>query len=536
MISLTTFQTQKIYSRLAIFFLAAGILFRLFRINQNDFFLYDEGYYLHYNRLLLKFMSMHFPSTMEEWKTAILIWFRFSLATGKALWFLIADSRVFFGGMDTWYFPRIIASMAGVGTLGFLYVFAKRFFNSIPLAWLSVALLAVLPSHVFYSRLAFQEALSTFFFFSGFYFYLYPPKLNRRTFISGLLFACAYFTNYRLIIIPLILAGCEGYLSVSERKLPLFRRFIWTVVTFLAVVVLVGNLDQAQNANVTFSWMFHQGEMAQESFDWINLLSYPYYLFRLETFLFGALFFANLYWLIRRPSQKFLPFFLVCLQMLGFSFAGEKGARYICVVTPFMAIAVTQAIWEGWNLRKDPKFRTGFAALVLLTLSCMCFKSFQIATSHSDYRPAMAYILQNDPQAKVLSTQPWILKLYTDDRTIAEAPHNLRSLAVLYFRGFHYLALCPQTYISWTASQKRFDPKLEEYLGFVMTRVKPWKVFPHFNPVILERFVFEHNENLKTSIAFLDEYHKDGQIRIYRVEDVLRDLNLWMSKQPQTKL
>jgi hypothetical protein len=63
---------------------------------------------------------------------------------------------------------------------------------------------------------------------------------------------------------------------------------------------------------------------------------------------------------------------------------------------------------------------------------------------------------------------------------------------------------------------ERFSPKLITFLGFIERTVKPIMEFDNFNDEILERFVFDHNENLKRSIHFLNTNDGSyGKIRIY---------------------
>lgn len=503
-----------------------GILMRFYQITLGEFYLYDEGLYFNYNPLLLKMWNLHPPQDWAQWKEALLVWYRFSLASGKALWFLLVDARIFFGGIDLLFFPRLVSAAAGALTLWVTFLFAKRFFNSPWIGLLSVAFLAVLPSHVFYSRLGFQEALSTLFFISGFYFYLFPRTLSKRTFLSGLLFVGAYFTNYRLIIIPALIAFSEIVLSLSEKKFPDFRKYLWHTLTFLFFVIIIGNLDMQQNALVTYTWMLHQANLAEGHFNWFNLFSYPYYLFRLESFLFGALFFGNLYYIYRREWNKLFPFALVCFQMLIFSFPADHAARYLCVVTPFMAMAAASLGASIWEQAKDRLLKAATVGICLLALMSLFVKSFQVAASHSDYKPSIEFLTQKNPNARILSTQPWIQKLYVaDQKKVADCPHTFERFVQLYKNGFRFLILCPQAYISWTEDGKKFTFKLENYLGFVRSSVKPVKVFGHLNRVMLERFVFEHNEDLWQSVTFLNSQRKDlGAIRVYDMREILAQM------------
>src|SRR5471030_761015 len=95
--------------------------------------------------------------------------------------------------------------------------------------------------------------------------------------------------------------------------------------------------------------MFHQAEDAGGKFNPVNFISYPYYVFALEGFFFACFFWGNIYLVKLKVYSKLLPFGIVVLQMLIFSFAAEKGARYLCVVLPFLAVASAVAIDDCWQ-------------------------------------------------------------------------------------------------------------------------------------------------------------------------------------------
>ena len=433
------------------------------------------------------------------------------------------DSRVFWGLWEGWSVPRVIAAVSGTLTLGLEFIFVQRFFQNRLIAFLSVVLLSILPSHVFYSRLALQETLSTLFFLAGFYFYLFPAKLNSRTFLSAVFFIGAYFTNYRLIIIPLLVLWAEIWMSLSLGQRPNVRKYIWHVLTFLSLMFSIGAIDEGQNTVVTFSWMFHQAQLGQHQFDWLNFFSFPYYLFRLEHPFFGLLFFSGAYLLSRRSFYDLLPLGLVLLQMAIFSFAADKAARYVCVVTPFLAASVAVTIARLWDDIKNPRRQVVLGILVFFLVAGMTLKSVRLATAVSDYRPSMQYLVGLDPAVKVISTQPFVQNLYVEPRErVQECPLEFIGLVALYMQGYRYLVLDPQAYITYTADRNKFTPVLKDYLGFILTNAKPVKEFPHFNQDLLERFVFEHNENLQRSLAFLRMNDAGmGRLRIYDINACL---------------
>ena len=186
---------RKILVAFSLLLVLLGCFFRLYQITQSDFVFYDEGYYLNYSRPFGAIIQARYPSGFSELTEAVYAYIRICLGTGKALWFLLADSRYFFGGLKSWFFPRVLSAVFGILCLAVSYRFARRFYRSRSVAWLAVVILALLPSHVFYSRVGLQETLSTFLMLLGFYYYLFPRSFGPRTFVAGGLFIWVLLKN-----------------------------------------------------------------------------------------------------------------------------------------------------------------------------------------------------------------------------------------------------------------------------------------------------------------------------------------------------
>ena len=506
-----------------------GVFLHLYRISANEFFFYDEGMYLNYNRNFLDLVAQNPPKNFHEAFIIVKILTQQALGTAKALWFLVMNMRVFLGGVDMDYFPRVISSVCGLATVGVTYLLARRLFQSQRVGLMSAAFLCILPSHVFYSRLAMQEAMSSLLFVSGIYLYLFPRGFGWRTFLSAVCLTGAFFTNYRMIIAPVFIFLIEFIFGFLSKQPIAWRKCVWFVVSFYAIIFGVGSLNNGANTFITFAWMFHQADMAKTEFDWVNFISFPYYLFRLENVVWGALFFANGYWLKKKDWAKFFPAAVVLLQMFLFSFASEKGARYLSVVLAFEAIAV--AGFLGFLLERFSQQRERifvYALFILLTL-LSGLRSYRIAGFKSDYGKDIAMVKAVDPAARFVSTQPQLHALYLkNQRDISECPHDFATLMAKYNQGYRYLILEPQAYVSWTSDGKRFSPRLVEFLEFIREHLRPIKEFSHLDRVMLERFVFDHNENLPRSVNFLKDKNKNyGTIRIYdlrMVLDALREI------------
>ncbi len=496
--------------------LVVWVLFlRFYHITDNQFLFYDEGMYLGYNRGLLNLVATNPPHSLSELLAILGLMFKAALTTAKALWFFVLNLRVFILGPEAWYFARLVSAVAGIMTIALTYAWAKRQFNSTRIALLSAAFLSFLPSHVFYSRLGMQESLSTLLFLSAVYLYTANRRIDWKLFLSAIILSGVFFTNYRMIIAPLLLTFIEVFSALASKQ-----RINWPKLGLLSgifyfIVLVVGSLDGGVNREVTFGWMFHQAQDASGKFDLLNFLSYPYYTFVLEGICVGILFWLNLGDLMKQRWARLLPFGIVLVQMGLFSFAAEKGARYLCVVLPFMAMAVALAA-EGLFLNTKPWIRKLALGLVVMAFFSMFYQSFRLAISTTDYATVTKAILLEDPKAIMVSTQPLVEELYVDHQgQVLACPKDLGSLIEQYRQGARFLILDPQAYISWTADGQRFSPTLINFLEIILDS-KPQMEFPHLDQPLLRRFVLDHNEKLSNSIAFLnggDELR--GRILVY---------------------
>ncbi len=503
----------------ALLLIACGIVLRLYHITADSFYFYDTGMYLNYGRILFEPYvggAGHVTGFME----LVRHWMTFAIQTDRPLWQFIVDARTLWGGLETWWYIRAVSAAAGLATLGVVYMFAVRFYGSRITALASAALLAVLPGHIFYSRTGLPEALTTFFFMLGFYFYVFPRKLGPRTFWAGLFFALACFTNYRFFILPVVVGGAELFQAFVEKRAPDVKKWACQAAVFAVMVAAACLINGGSYFYVTSNWILHQVDLARIHADWFNLFSYPYMLFRLETPLFAVLFFANVYFVVKKKWAVVLPFFMALLEMGIFTGSSDKAARYIAVVQPFMAMSVAAlliGLAEDYGSRM---IRTVVGVVAGVMVLMLVVKAADLPQSASAYSAVMEYINTVDPGAGIATTQPLLLNLFAEDRHRVIPCPGIDDLSFLKLpqAGFRYLVIGPQAYVSWTKDQVNFSGELGGAVGFFDRLVPAEKTFAHMNRAMIERFVFEHNQSLRGSIDYLNtagDYI--GTVRVYNI-------------------
>ncbi|MBF0385623.1 MAG: phospholipid carrier-dependent glycosyltransferase [Candidatus Omnitrophica bacterium] len=512
---------NKIILILAIVLIALGVFFRFYDINKNDFVFYDEGMWLNLGNELLVRMDEAKTNSFTDFFAAVKLIFRISLSTAKSFWAFLSLSRGLILSADSYYFSRIISAVCGSLTILLVFVFARKFYGSFFVALLSAVIIALYPSHIFYSRLALQESLSTLLFLIAIHSYINGTKISYKTILSGVLLSLVYFSNYRMIVSPFFILFCEIYLSVSERRKINWLKAFCCIGVFAILVFFVSSLYGWANGKITFAWMFHQNELSEKGRSAMNIFSYPYYLFRLDGIFFGVLFISGLFPLFRRNLRQLMPFVFACAAMLLFSFPQEKGVRYICFAMPFIAMSISYTLER---FIEDKYFKKQsfliFTVLLLGVIAEGSFKGFNNTFYHNDYRQSVDLVKGRDPSAKIVSTQFMVQKLYVKNKKdIVEAPDSFEKLLSLYSAGYRYLIIDPQAFVSLSADKKRFSGKLVSYMDFAIGQVKPIYIFSHMSKGLFERFVLEHNESLPISLQFLEK-SKGGRNRYLYLYDI----------------
>lgn len=511
---------------LAVAAVILGLALRFYRITDNSFVFYDEGMWLLQGHELVEAMPHAGPETRGRLIEAA---FHLALRTGKALWAFLCLLRGFFVGAEGYYFPRLLSAVFGSLTIGLVFLFARRLYSSTAVAVLSMALLAVMPTHIFYSRLALQEAFTAFFFLLGMYAYLFARGISVRIFLAGICFAAVFFVNYRMIIIPFFLGCAELYWSLSAGRRPAWGKWLCCTGMFLALVFGIGALDGAANLRVTFGWMFHQSELARGTFALLNLFSYPYYMWTFEGAVFASAFWANGYLLWRRRWPEAFAFVLVLVFMGVFTLPQEKGVRYLTSALPFMAMAVAGVTWRMYADFPRKAIRAALVTAMVILFAGQLWAGFHIAGFTNDYRTAIADMRTRQPGAKFVSTQSMIQKLYVEDtKDVTEFRYHLPYLTYLRAQGVRYLVVGPQAYVSYTPDDLRFQKELKGFLQFIAENVEPEAEYTHFDKRQLRRFVLEHNEHLGRSLAFLGAAEENGygNLRVYDLNKALTIIQL----------
>ena len=122
-----------------------GVFLRLYGLSGSGIFFYDEAMYLNHSLQAFDVIrAQHLAGFADIWK-AFFFYIHWPLNFTKPIWILIVDSRFLFTQGNDWDYAKYASCFFGVMTLPLLFYFTRRFFNSLAVACLAVAILALLP-------------------------------------------------------------------------------------------------------------------------------------------------------------------------------------------------------------------------------------------------------------------------------------------------------------------------------------------------------------------------------------------------------
>lgn len=291
----------------------------------------DEGYWLYNARNLALFGSVAQDDFYHDFAAAPL----FSFVSYLSFW-------VF--GVDFWQ-GRIVSAIAGIITLLFTYLIARRINRSVAL--LSTFLVAINTLFLLHNRLAVGESLSIMFATLGFY------LLLKKTGAVMPGFAFTFSLLAKTTSFLYLPSACLIILSDSNNRRVVFGRFVRFFATLTGLFLLVFGFlylnwgRQISLVYSTFGTWYVPKNLAQL---WQNVFNFFIHPFWGSPFLFTLVILATLNSLNflfdkkrRTYERKFLIFWLLGITILGPLISILSNARLLGLVVP-IAILASQAI------------------------------------------------------------------------------------------------------------------------------------------------------------------------------------------------
>ncbi len=154
--------------------------------------------------------------------------------------YLVAILYKLFGFHDS--LGRVVSIAFGLGSMGFLYLLTKRFFDR-SAALFAAGLFAVLPMAVFYTRTFMPESAMLFFSIAGLYFF--SRWLDAGKWNDFFLAACAISLAFLIKLPTLFLGGpilFLAWLKLKGRMVLLPQFYLFLVILFLPAALWYGHM------------------------------------------------------------------------------------------------------------------------------------------------------------------------------------------------------------------------------------------------------------------------------------------------------
>ncbi len=309
---------------------------------------------------------------------------------------------------------RLPSAIFGSLSIILVYLLANLWYER-RIAIASALFFAIMPLHVIYSRLAFNDVIQTFFVLGAVVaaeYFFSRRKCSKRKFIliSGTLFGLSYLVKYNCVVVwGLYWIFNLSYSIIKKDKRMFLNYFSYaalsSIVAGIVVVVVVFLGDGIPGVvyliNSTLFWA---------SFQYSQIINPFYYYFAvliesLSPLLYPALFFALSYCLLSKKSRRsdYLVIFLITAYLIVVSLQTRRFSKYLILITPFIAIILSNFILKIHDLIYK-KSKTGaiiFVPAVAIFVLAWTVNEIKSPIEFDVWTKAGEFVHENYPDAKV---------------------------------------------------------------------------------------------------------------------------------------
>ncbi len=244
---------------------------------------------------------------------------------------------------------RLLSVLLGVFTIAIVYLLARKWYGE-KVGLISASILAVMPLHVIYSRLAFNDITQVFLFLVSMLLLEYSGKKFYVLF-AGIFFGLSYLIKYNVVIMAaLYWIFYFAYFILKKDWVSLKKSAKNAIIYFLSSLVFIilviyftsGSEGLVYLINSTLFWIsFQYSQSINPAYYYMAILfdslSPPLYILSLI---------ALLALLLQRNKKRndYLIIFLVLAYILIISMQTRRFSRYLLFAIPFIAILLAKHI------------------------------------------------------------------------------------------------------------------------------------------------------------------------------------------------
>ena len=558
--------------------LAGGAFLRFYHITRFEPFITDEAAY----HLEAKYLYSMAHSAVEslrlkqkERRTGENLWTREQEARrfteqidGRVPWYarpghiyLIALGMLVWGP-DTVYLGALVSAFFGTLCILLVYGIGACLYGPVT-GLLAAALFAFSGYQVAYSHTGLTEQDALFFLLLAALVHVWgrdKPEARRWKYLlgAGLALGCCFVVHYRMVNSILAFFVWEALLqrySTRASRLNWKRRAgalallvvglaVPVVLTEVPYYLLMLGVHMFFKTTLPFQTYFEQllGQFfvsiytnlmsTQKAFSLLNLLTYPFLMFKLEGPVWPVAILGGLVvtlWRRLREDLWVLVLFLVPFLTCTFL---QPRARYACSFLAFGTLLVASTLAVPWPSR-PPRSRAGIlraakVGFAVLLLSVSAVYAYAQTVSKVSYGAAVDF-MRAQGTVRHISTYPVVTQVYAGVKNVPdEWPRDEANLKELYEQGYRFLLIdALKDIASLFFAQFKVDenPAFQKRLAALDDmEVKLQPVFVtenlHITPI---QNIFEVNHNFSKTIGYyrmIEQIPRIRKIRVYDLEQL----------------
>jgi hypothetical protein len=497
--------------------LALAALPRFYNLSQQGMIFSDSGVFVVRSDQILDYLRHPTTPLKYSYVDIKIAWLTF-LTFGKAV------------TGDAFMFGKYLSAFFGIATVLLTFLLARQFYQNDAIGYCAALFLAVSSYHVFYSRIAMPDSCATFFAMLSMYFYLLALTKGRQylcLFLAAICFAVAFLSHYRAVFSLLFI----GLLEVRSRFWRDRKQWVrYPVFIAMNASIMLGFIWlQYQILGIFYPAMFQNNYWNVYSGSFFSPASftiYGYYIFKYDGMACAILLLASLLFLRRRYSPLWF-LVLIFLQILFAASARYHFPRIISPALPFLAIIYGVSLYNiAISVGTERRRRMCLAVLALLCMLPGAMLSGRLAGDMNSSLPQAVQWLEANGKKMVLATHGEELCIYVREMHFQMLEHeNTIWLNNYYLQGYQCVMVTPQKF-AFCSGRRKSDGEIQlsSLMIFLAKYCQPAVVFDHFSPVLLERFLHEHDypdvERVHRVMELIDA--EDGKIKIYDIASCLR--------------
>lgn len=436
--------------------------------------------------------------------------------------------------------------LAGIGVVNILltYLLAYKITSSRFQALIAAAILAVLPLHIFYSRLVMAEVDSQFFFLIALIFYILRVTKNKRRYfiLTAIFIVIALMTNGdRIAFLSPLIVEVIAFQKKALKNILIFI-FLLILGIFFAelpyhLAFLLTHNYYIPITNPTYIeqqlWIMARLGGFGARISLLSFFSYPYMIINTTGYLFFILAFIGIINSLRSSNRslRMITWFILITYIFQ-SIHALQALRATSAILPLLAIEAAVGISFIYKLLYKFSFRYLVRSLLIVCLLLFIFGELLInaipVIKYKSTYPNLISFLKTNQAKTIVTTDQTITNALAPgiDAINYQVTLGNNNLLPLSSKKPDFIVLSFQKY---TIPTKALDLtlNLDTTTKLIEKNCQPIYYTKQFNnPEVIKFFAFEHNSHINKTYEFLNNLNNfDNNIKVYSYKTCMNKIS-----------